>query len=153
MGQPRHQINHRNHDYQDQRHDIREFFIISSGYPCRRDASRDTTNGDSAGEYHGGTAVYSQATGYVVGKEPYDGNNQYGLYQPDCSRFHDITEQYSGSQAYDSDFNKKFALYGGTHPGRDMEYIPDYQSENNGEKDGFKSVISHLRDGCRKLGQ
>ena len=58
---------------------------------------------------------YRWSTGYVVGKEPYDGNNQYGLYQPDCSRFHDITEQYSGSQAYDSDFNKKFALYGGTH--------------------------------------
>ena len=75
-----------------------------------------------------GTLVYFHPAGNKISEKPDNTDNQNGLYQSHCARFHDIAEQYSRAQTYYADFDEKLALDSRFHPVGNIKDIPDNQS-------------------------
>ena len=144
MGQPRHQVDHRNHHDQHQRDDVGEFAVVTPGDTRRRDTGRDPADRNPARKDHRRAFVDAQAPRNPEGEEPNHGNHQAGLQQSEDAGFHHVAEEDRRPEAHHTDLDKEFALDRRFHPRRDPPHVPDQQAEEHREKDRFETVV---RDG------
>ena len=110
------------------------FFFVTVDGSGSSNGSRNTADGDGAGQHSGKFIVDFHLAGNPERKIPYYGNNDHCLYQPEGTRSQNILKKYGSSQQHKTYLYKKLCLDTGTQPIRQPEQVTYKQAQQQGKK-------------------